>query len=61
MILREAGARVVERLFTAAENRLEYILADPNPPRGVPQRAEYLNIPVVSPEWVIEVKKKKMK
>jgi BRCA1 C Terminus (BRCT) domain len=53
-VLKEAGAKIVQRLFSENSDRLDYILADKPPEKEVLERAQKADIPVTTVEWVIE-------
>jgi len=54
MILKEAGAKVVERLFSSSACRLDCILTDERPTEIVVERANKLHIPLVRTVWIVE-------
>jgi len=52
--LKEAGAKVVSRLFGPTESRLDCIVIEKEPSYIVAEKALQLNIPLLSLEWVIQ-------
>jgi hypothetical protein len=54
LVLREGGAKVVKRLYTPQEKRIECIVSDPDPTAYLATKFEELQIPVVSKEWIIQ-------
>eukprot|EP00026_Physarum_polycephalum_P021109 Phypoly_transcript_24155.p1 GENE.Phypoly_transcript_24155~~Phypoly_transcript_24155.p1 ORF type:complete len:152 (+),score=19.85 Phypoly_transcript_24155:35-490(+) len=52
--LRTTGAKVVQRMFTEYEDRVECVLSDPMPDKILLKRADKLCIPVVSATWLIQ-------
>lgn len=54
MILKEGGAKVVERLFSPNESRLSCVIAPPDTYPAIIERTKKLKIPLLSPEWIIQ-------
>ena len=55
MILKEAGAKVVDRLFSSGDElRLDCILTDGIPNFIIEERAKKLKLPLVLTQWVIQ-------
>jgi hypothetical protein len=52
--LKEAGAKVVERLFSDAESRLDVVIASKDADDAIIERSQQLKIPLVSSEWIIQ-------
>jgi len=53
-ILRAAGAKVVDRLFTSNEGRIDFILSDPEPSKFMIRKAKELKKALCSTDWVIQ-------
>jgi hypothetical protein len=53
-VLKEAGAKIVQRLFSERADRLDYVLSDRLPEPEIAARAKEAGVKIVSVEWVIE-------
>lgn len=53
-MLKEGGAKVVQRLYTPQEGRIECIVSDPNPTDYLAAKFRELEVPVVSKEWIVQ-------
>lgn len=52
--MKEAGAKVVDRLYSENESRIDYIVSSPQFESHIYERAASLQIPFVTVEWVIQ-------
>jgi len=53
-VVREMGAVVVRRIFTAHEKRIDYVIFDENPPPAILKKALSLELPVATSEWLYQ-------
>ncbi|ELR22641.1 BRCA1 C Terminus (BRCT) domain containing protein [Acanthamoeba castellanii str. Neff] len=54
LVLKEGGAKVVERLFTPQEDRVECIVSPPDPDDYLKVKFKKLRVPVVGKQWIIQ-------
>jgi len=53
-ILKEAGAKVVSRLFSESEDRIDCVIADQTIEPNAIKRINKLKKPLLDPEWVVQ-------
>jgi hypothetical protein len=53
-VVREAGGKSVERLFTTAEDRLDFILSDDDPLEINVAKVKELKMPLLTTDWLLE-------
>jgi hypothetical protein len=63
LILKEAGAKTVTRLFSESETRIDMIVSDAKIDEAARARIKKLKIPLLSAEWVVQslISQKKLK
>ncbi len=52
--MKEGGAKVVERLFSPQESRIECIVSDTRPGEYLEAKFKRLKVPVLNKEWIVQ-------